>query len=252
MAEGPLVHRYAERIRKIAEGENVSVEFLVKKLKEQNKNFQVVTLSRIEAYGKQFRFYFSNKKIVLVHLMIWGYWRFYKKGESWDKPLSKAKMVIHCGSDEIVLFSAPVLKIFDENEFLNSKFNTLGPDPLRPDFSKEKFLSNLLSNPEMEIGEALLRQDIISGIGNILRIEILFNAKIHPRRKIKDVKEKELDELVYWILKLPSDWLFYPEKRKKKFRIYRKAGKPCPRCGTPVEFFRQAGRITHACPECQK
>jgi len=85
-----------------------------------------------------------------------------------------------------------------------------------------------------------------------LRIEILFNAKIHPRRKIKDIDDRKLDKLVYWILKLPSDWFFYPSGRKKKFQIYRKAGRPCPRCGTTIEFFKQAGRITYACPQCQK
>ncbi|HDL60284.1 MAG TPA: hypothetical protein ENH14_02390 [candidate division WOR-3 bacterium] len=252
MAEGPLVHRYTERIKRIAQGKKVTVKFLVKKLKGYNENFHQVVLIRVEAFGKQFRFYFSNKKIVIVHLMMWGYWKFYKRGENWDKPLSKAKMIIHCEDNEIVLFSAPVLKVFDEEEFITSKYNTLGPDPLRPDFSKEKFLSNLLSNPEMEIGEALIRQDIIAGIGNILRIEILFNAKIHPRRKIKDIDDRKLDKLVYWILKLPSDWFFYPSGRKKKFQIYRKAGRPCPRCGTTIEFFRQAGRITYACPQCQK
>jgi len=67
------------------------VKFLVKKLKEYNENSHQVVLIRVEAFGKQFRFYFSNKKIVIVHLMMWGYWKFYKRGENCDKPLSKTK-----------------------------------------------------------------------------------------------------------------------------------------------------------------
>jgi len=92
---------------------------------------------------------------------------------------------------------------------------------------------------------------VIAGVGNILRIEILFGAHIHPHRSVRSLSKEEKTEILQWVLKLFAKWMKEMKRKQSWIRIYRKSGKPCPVCGTSIQFFRQAGRITYACPTCQ-
>lgn len=149
-------------------------------------------------------------------------------------------------------FSTPVVKLLTPHELQNDpRWGDLGPDPLRSDFSFRDFFQRLEKNPSREIGEALLDQRVIAGVGNILRIEILFRSHIHPRRKVQSLSKKEKEDILQWILRLFEKWSKEIHRQKSWVQIYRKSGIPCPNCGTPIEFFRQAGRVTYACPNCQ-
>jgi endonuclease-8 len=253
MAEGPLVHYYANQLKKILEGKDVGVELHLRKLKDAEPTPQNIHIQKVEAHGKQFRIHFSDDRILLIHLMMWGSWRIYRAGEPWDKPIQQARVIFRTDSHTAVVFSAPVVKLLTPFELRNDpKWGTLGPDSLRSDFSSKEFFRRLEKDPSREIGEALLDQRIIAGVGNILRIEILFKSHIHPRRQVKSLSKGEREELLRWILKLFEKWMKEINRRSSWIQIYRKSGKPCPSCGTPIEFFRQAGRITYACPKCQK
>lgn len=89
MAEGPLVHYYVKQLKKVLQGKEVQIEFHVRDLKEKSSLFKNIRIQKIEAYGKQFRIHLSKTSVLLVHLMMWGSWRIYRKGEDWDKPISK-------------------------------------------------------------------------------------------------------------------------------------------------------------------
>ena len=253
MAEGPLVHYYTRRLNEVLQGKNVRVEFRLRKLKDVEPSFQSVLIQKVEAHGKQFRIHFSDQGILLIHLMMWGSWRIYRKGESWDKPIQQARVVFHTNSHTAVVFSAPVVKLLTLFELQNDpKWGNLGPDPLRYDFSSKEVFRRLEQYPSREIGEVLLDQQVIAGVGNILRIEILFMSRIHPRRQVGSLSEKEKEELLWWTLKLFEKWVKQIGRRSHWIQIYRRSGKPCPECGTLIQFFRQAGRITYACPMCQR
>lgn len=251
MAEGPVVHYYARRLRRFLMHKDVRVSFGIRALKTREKEFQKIRIDRIEAYGKQFRIYCSNGKIILIHLLMWGSWSFYRKNRPWDKPRDRARIVFHTITHDIVAFSAPVVKVLTARELEHDKWGNLGPDPLRSDFSFKEFTRRLNAQDGKQIGEALLNQQVISGLGNILRIEILFYAHIHPRRSVNALTETEKKEIIRWTFKLSQTWLQEMGKKKSWLQIYRASGKPCPVCGTPIQFFRQAGRVTYACPHCQ-
>ena len=252
MAEGPLVHHYANQLRKVFEGKQVRIEFGLRALKTSGVSLQNIHVERVEAHGKQFRIYLSNQQVLLIHLMMWGSWRFYRKGEPWDKPRSRARVIFHSKSHEVVVFSAPVVKLLTPSELREDpRWGNLGPDPLRSDFSSREFIRRLDEQPGREIGEVLLDQQVIAGVGNILRVEILFGARIHPHRPVRSLSKKEKSEILQWILKLFAKWMKEMKRKQSWIRIYRKSGKPCPVCGTTIQFFRQAGRITYACPTCQ-
>jgi endonuclease-8 len=253
MAEGPVVHHYVRQLKKALEGKTVDVEFGVKKLKEYEASMKNIRAAKVEAHGKQFRIHFSDHRVLLVHLMMWGSWRIYPKGKPWDKDRIRARVIVHTQSHDAVAFSAPVVKLLTPAELQeNPSWGNLGPDPLRADFSSREFFRRLDQQTFREIGEALLDQQTIAGIGNILRIEILFGARIHPHRPVASLSPKERAEMLHWILKLFAHWIKEVGRQKTWIRIYRRSGKPCPVCGTPIRFFRQAGRITYACPSCQR
>jgi endonuclease-8 len=254
MAEGPVIHFYARQLRRVLEGKTLDITLTTRALKPYERSLEGLRVTEVEAHGKQIRIYLSDKRLILVHLMMWGSWRIYRKGAEWDKPRNRARLIVKTETHEVVAFSAPVVKIFTLHELENaSDYGNLGPDPLRKDFSAKEFRQRLQKNEEREIGEVLLDQKVVAGIGNILRIEILFYAHIHPKRKIKDLSALEIDELIHWSLRLMNQWMKEMSRAKKSWvRIYRKGGHACPVCNANIQFFRQAGRITYACQGCQK
>jgi formamidopyrimidine-DNA glycosylase len=111
----------------------------------------------------------------------------------------------------------------------------------------------------------LLDQGVVAGVGNIYADESLFRARLHPARRGSDLGRAEADRLRKAVVAVLSDAI---EKRgstirdyvggsglrggyQDEFRVYGRKGEPCPRCGTPIELLRLAGRASHFCPTCQ-
>jgi len=228
------------------------VELGVKRLKPLEASLQGAVVRDVEAYGKQFRIRLESGQVILVHLMMWGWWRVFKRGEAWDRPPERARLVLRSAAHDVVAFSAPVVKLFAPGELeADPVWGRLGPDPLRRDFSIPEFLRRLEAQGTREIGDVLLDQRVVSGVGNIIKMEILFGARVHPRRKVSGLTGAEKQAILAWMLKLMGKWLKERGNEDTWIRVYRKAGKPCPRCGARVEHFQQGGRTTFACPECQ-
>jgi endonuclease-8 len=184
--------------------------------------------------------------------MMWGWWRIYRKGEAWDRPAERARVVLRTRTREVVAFSAPVVRLFTARELAaDPVWGQLGPDPLRRDFSAREFFLRLAAEGEREVGEALLDQHVVAGVGNIIKIELLFGAGIHPRRRVASLSAAERQRLLTWMMRLMRKWLKERGNEDTWIRIYRKSSRPCPRCGGKVEHFRQGGRITFACRRCQ-
>lgn len=145
-------------------------------------------------------------------------------------------------------------------------FQKVGPEPLSADFDWQDLRERLLRRKNTNIKAVLLDQTVVAGIGNIYADEALWGAKIHPSTLVRDLSaatfHKLYDELIY-VLKLSiekggsSDRNYVNAEGKKGSyisfaRVFRREGKPCPRCGHIVEKTRVAGRGTHICPHCQR
>ncbi len=252
MAEGPVVHYYAEQLGVALEGHPVRVQFGVSRLKPLEPLFDGVCVDRVEAHGKQFRIHFPDGNLLLVHLLMWGSWRIYRSGAEWDKPADLARVVLRTKDHEAVAFSAPIVQVMTEDELAeNPRWSNLGPDPLREDFSADEFWRRLDARPGRRIGEAILDQSVLAGVGNILRNEILFRSHIRPAARVRELSNSQRADLLHWTLELCERWLNDIHHQRDWIRVYRRAGRPCPRCGTSIEFSRQGGRITYTCPKCQ-
>lgn len=145
-------------------------------------------------------------------------------------------------------------------------FVKVGPEPLADDFSDTDFIQRLMRRKKSGIKAVLLDQTIIAGIGNIYADEGLWAAKIHPSTSVQDIPEAKLKKLyteMRAVLRLSiekggsTDRNYVNAEGKKGSymsfaNVFRREGKPCPRCGTIIIKTRVAGRGTHICPQCQK
>ncbi len=145
-------------------------------------------------------------------------------------------------------------------------FKKVGPEPLDDDFTVDKFISRLSRRKNSNIKAVLLDQTVVAGVGNIYADESLWGAKIHPATPVSQVPKAKLvllynclrEVLALSIQKGGSTDRNYvdAEGRKGSYlsfaNVFRRQGEPCPRCGTPIEKIRVAGRGTHICPNEQR
>jgi len=144
-------------------------------------------------------------------------------------------------------------------------FQKVGPEPLAAGFSAKDFITRLQRRPKSNIKAVLLDQTIVAGIGNIYADESLWGAKIHPATLVKDIppaKLVKLFEVLRAVLLLSiekggsTDRNYVNAEGKRGSyltfaNVFRREGKPCPRCGTIIVKTKVAGRGTHTCPTCQ-
>ena len=142
----------------------------------------------------------------------------------------------------------------------------VGPEPLEHDFTPDQFRERFTRRAKSPIKAALLDQTVIAGVGNIYADESLWGAKIHPLRKVATITDAEFNKLYHELRDVmnlsiekggSTDRNYVNAEGKKGSyidfaRVFRREGKPCPRCGTIIIKFKAAGRGTHICPKCQK
>lgn len=142
----------------------------------------------------------------------------------------------------------------------------VGPEPLEADFTAKAFAERFKRRAKTSIKAALLDQTVIAGVGNIYADESLWGAKIHPQRLVSTLTSSEYTKLyneLRLVMNLAIDkggstdknYVNAEGKRGSYMdfaRVFRREGKPCPRCGTTIIKFKAAGRGTHICPYCQK
>lgn len=145
-------------------------------------------------------------------------------------------------------------------------FQKVGPEPLSADFTAADFSKRLSRCAKSGIKAVLLNQTVVAGVGNIYADESLWGAKIHPETKVQDISSKKMNALyqaLIAVLRLSiekggstdKNYVNAEGKRGSYLTfasVFRREGKPCPRCGTIIIKTRVAGRGTHICPHCQK
>ena len=158
--------------------------------------------------------------------------------------------------------------VLDDTQKINDlpEIKKLGVDAMSKEFTLKKFKEILERRKNKSIGLVLMEQELISGIGNIYRSEILFEAGILPTRQIKDLSSKEIAKIYQAIKKVLAkaiklrgtsdsdyrDTSGAPGNFQKVLRVYRQAGKKCKKCDTIVKRMILGQRSAFYCPKCQK
>jgi endonuclease VIII len=245
MPEGDAIHRAARRLQVLV-GEQVEVETphpqaQVKRLSEQLDGRR---LESVEAVGKNLLLRFEGGLTLRSHLRMRGRWVVRpRNGASRGRPW----LVLRGAEREALLWNGPVLELHGRG------VRSLGPDILAtpPDF--DAMLARLrLADPGRAVGDALLDQRLVAGIGNLWKAEALWGAQVSPWRPLGDVSDEELLATLHEAERLMRSAL---EHGKQRGRVaYRRANRPCPRCGTPIRSRGQGdgNRTAYWCPDCQK
>jgi endonuclease VIII len=137
-------------------------------------------------------------------------------------------------------------------ELCARRVSALGPDILAPKLDSETIVANLRRvDPACAIGEALLDQRAVAGIGSIWRSEALWHARVSPWSRPVDLEREELVAIVTHAATLMADARDGGRLRRE---VYRRTGRPCRRCGSLIRSAKQgdAARPVYWCHVCQQ
>jgi endonuclease VIII len=243
MPEGDSLHRAARRLQVLV-GERVEVETphpraAVKGLVEQLDGRR---LEGVEAVGKNLLLRFEGGLVLRSHLRMRGRWRVERRGVPRN---GKPWLVLRGAEHEAVLWSGAVLELVD-----GRRPPRLGPDILGEPPEYATMLTRLRTQPEREIGDALLDQRLVAGIGNVWKAEALWEARVSPWRRLDEVGD---DELLATLEAAHDLMQTSVEGGRPPRHVYRRKGRACPRCGGVVHSAPQGENVRTAywCPQCQ-
>jgi formamidopyrimidine-DNA glycosylase len=223
-------------------------------------------VTAVDRRGKYLIVVFESGRVLLVHLRMTGSLRHAPRGTLQDDPYRRAVVKLDDGSDvayrDVRRFGTwLVLEPGEAETYLSAR---VGEEPLDAVFTVAH-LASRLAGRRAPVKAALLDQRTLAGMGNIYVDEALWRARINPLRSAASLDSAEVRRLhrgvrgalAHGIARQGSTLRDYalPDgasgRMQDEFRVYGRAGEPCPRCRTPIEKTRVAGRGTWYCPYCQ-
>jgi endonuclease-8 len=184
-----------------------------------------------------------------------GSWGTYEQGARWRRSPRRAWLVISRGTHDVVEFDGPVLELLtDARARHDQRIAGLGPDILAPELDEPRILRRLREDDQTRpIGDALLDQRTVAGIGNIWKCEACWEARVDPWRRTADVTDDEVLTMLRAVRPRMQETA-QVGMRARRDRVYGRAGRPCPRCGARIRARGQGddNRTTSWCPGCQR
>lgn len=275
MPEGDTIFRAARALQKALAGKFVTgFETTLVKLASVDDQSPIAgrTVEHVEARGKWCLIFFSGDLILLTHMRMSGSWHLYRSGERWQAPRSAMRIVITCGDIQAVAFSIPVAEFHSGRSLeRSSHIPELGVDVLGTTYRVNEGSRALReygqAHPDAEIGNVLLNQRVIAGIGNIYKSEILFAAQVNPFRHMQTISDLELERIAEIARRYMQANVAEGKghaspgtrgttgamDRSARLWVYRRHRQECRRCGAIIEMRRQGtgARSTYWCPSCQ-
>jgi endonuclease-8 len=212
------------------------------------------TVEKVEANGKHLLIRFDSGHVLHTHLRMTGSWHVYSTGERWQRPAGQARVTLTCGTRIAVCFNAPIVELLAPGAEANHpSLSGLGPDILARPLDVDEIRARARRRPpETALGELLLDQRVVAGIGNVWRCEALFLEGRHPWAPVSSLTDDELDALMSTAAGIMNQSLGPFTGRPERW-VYRRTGRPCRRCRTPIKSRGQGeqSRTAYWCPTCQ-
>jgi endonuclease-8 len=227
------------------------------------------TIDAATARGKHLLIAFSDDLVLHTHLRMHGRWDVYGADERWRRPRSEMRVVLATDTVVAVGFNIPVAEFLTARDLQrHAQLRALGPDLLSADFDAADVLRRMDGHPRTAIADLLLNQQVVCGIGNVFKSEILFVAGVDPFARTAALDPSTLARIVEVARRLLRESVLEPRSTlsraagrrttrsldpRESLWVYGRAGRPCRRCGTPIEV-RKTGpdaRLTYWCPRCQ-
>jgi endonuclease-8 len=264
MPEGHTIHRAARRLASVLVGnrlERVAARGHHLVAAKTEERLRGATVTGVEARGKHLLVHTDNGWSVHSHLRMDGVWHLYRKGERWRKSRTRAWLVLGSGDWDAVNFDGPILELHRTEDLMRDPVLTeLGPDILVEPVDDADYLRRMRRNDHREIGDAVLQQRIVAGIGNIYKAESLYLAGIDPWRRVRDVSDDDLVRIREIATRIMHDGVLdaraitYTGPGRPGQWVYGRAGQACRKCRTRIESRKQGEdqRVTFWCPRCQR
>jgi endonuclease-8 len=243
MPEGDALHRAAARLQPLV-GERLEAE-------SPNPRGQATGVARVvdgrvlegvEAIGKHLLLRFEGGVVLRSHLRMNGRWRIDRRGR---ERRGLPWLVLRGREWEATQWNGPVLTLEKR------AVGRLGPDLLAEDTQVAAVVARLRrADQSLLVGEALVDQRLVAGIGNAWLVEALWHARVSPWRLLGNVTDGELTAALTWAREHMRASV---RGRRRPPAVYRHAGRPCPRCGTPVTSrgLGEMNRTAYWCAACQ-
>jgi endonuclease-8 len=212
-------------------------------------------VEQVLTHGKHLFLRFEGDLTLHSHLRMTGTWATYGKRRRWGRSARRAWLVLRTPRADVVQFDGPVLELMTETRRrFDRRLAMLGPDILAPELDEQGFLRRLREdNPTRGVGDALLDQRTIAGIGNLWKAEAAWEAGIDPWRPLREVADDEALAIVRAARPRMLDAAAGGMGTRER-KVYDRAGMPCPRCGQRIRARGQGddNRTTFWCPGCQR
>lgn len=261
MPEGHTVHRTARKLQQEIGGVRLSVT------SPQGRFADSVLLDgqkilRVEAWGKQMFMHFETG-VVRIHLGIYGKWTFQSFEEAAPDPRGAVRLRLQ-SEDFVADLRGPTACELIDPAAVDAVLERLGPDPLRNlPGDAEKFIANV-HRSRRPVGQLLMDQSVLAGIGNVYRAEILFRNRQSPFTPGSHVRGEVLRGI--WqdsvnlmpigvrtgLMLTREGYLKGRPKLSDRYYAYKREGLPCRECGTKISLALMATRKLYWCPSCQK
>lgn len=227
------------------------------------------TIESVRSLGKHLLMAFSGDLVLHTHMRMHGSWHIYRPGERWQRPRHDMRIVVETADFVAVAFNVPVAELLTTADIRRHEaLQALGPDLTDPAFDRGEVLRRMREHNADPIHEVLLNQRVLSGIGNVFKSEVLFEAGVDPFATTALLSDATLNRILEVSLKqigmnvLERDRQLSPAAGRHttgsmdpraQLWVYSRGGEPCRRCGSPIRS-RTAGtdaRLTYWCSQCQ-
>jgi endonuclease-8 len=265
MPEGDTLARIAHALRPVLAGKRI----VAARGRPGGARLELVigaTVSSVEARGKHLLIGFDSGLTLHTHLGMNGSWHRYRADERWRRPAARAVAVLTTPDATAVCFDAPTVELLDTRALAaHPVLRAMGSDIATADFDLDAALAALREprRAAMAVGDALIDQSALAGLGNVYRSELPFIERVNPLTRVSDVTAMQLRALLERgavLVRANSAGgarVTTPAGTPGNVHVYGRTGRPCPRCGSRIVSRatrarpESSPRRAYWCPSCQ-
>ena len=271
MPEGPEIRREADAISRAIAGRRIErIFFAFDALKHWEAPLTGQRLVAVDTLGKHMLCRFEDGTRIHSHNQLYGRWWVTRGGHLPDTG-RELRLALHGARRSALLYSASDIEVLSAEELEeHPRLSALGPDPLDRDVDRETAYRRLVHETfrRRRVAGLLLDQRFMAGLGNYLRSEILFHARVHPALRPIDCEDRQLRRLAAALIDIPrrsyrtggatnsphvvrglrAQGL---QREDYRFSVFARAEQACYRCAAPILAGRASGRRIYHCPACQ-
>lgn len=274
MPEGDTIFRAARTLNKALQGKVVTrFESAFPRLKRVDEDTPIAgrAVESVIARGKWIEMQLSGGLVLVTHMLMNGTWHIYRPGERWKRRREEMRVLIESEDFVAVAFNIQVAEFFPVDKMTSeSPSRRIEADFLSADFDEEEAFQRLRAAGDIEVGDALLKQTLVAGVGNVYKSEIAFACGVNPFALMGHVSDEQLRCMARTARKFMQANVapgageaivtYFGFRRTTgranpgdRLWVYGREGKPCRRCGAPIRMRKQGpgARVAFWCPQCQ-